>query len=43
VDFLPGSGLGIAEGTGSAVLLAGYRVDIPVHTALDTNKQMLVW
>ena len=37
VDLLPGSGSLVAERTGSAGLLAGCCVDLPVHAALYTN------
>jgi hypothetical protein len=39
VDFLLGSRLPVAAKTGSAGLLAGCRVDLPVHAGLYTNRK----
>jgi len=39
VDLLLGSRLPVAETTGSADLLAGCRVDLPVHATLYTNRK----
>src|SRR5271157_2652052 len=39
VYFLLGSRLGGVERIGSAGLLAGCRVDLPVHAALYTNRE----
>jgi hypothetical protein len=41
VDLLPGSRLPVAERTGSAGLLAGCRVDLPVHAVFYTNRKKL--
>ena len=38
VDILLGSRLPVAERTGSS-LQTGYRVDLPVHAALYTNRK----
>jgi hypothetical protein len=39
VNLLLGSRLPVAERTGSAGLLAGCRVDLPVHAALYTIRK----
>ena len=39
VDHQLGSRLSCAEESGSAGLLAGCRVDLPVHVALCTNRK----
>jgi hypothetical protein len=39
VDLLLGSRLTVAERTGSAGLLAGCCVDLPVHAALYINRK----
>jgi hypothetical protein len=38
VDILLGSRLPVAERTGSTGVLAGCRVDLPVHAALYTKR-----
>ena len=42
VDILLGSRLPVAERKGSAGLLAGCRVDLPVHAALYTNGKVAI-
>jgi hypothetical protein len=43
VDLLLGSRLPVAARTGSAGLLAGCCVDLPVYAALYTNRENAIY